>query len=58
MNKDYRLILQLASEVHAVMPSASASFQVNSEAMATHADQDFSVVMKIMEQRSAKAAST
>jgi 3-hydroxyisobutyrate dehydrogenase-like beta-hydroxyacid dehydrogenase len=56
MNKDFHLILQLASEVHAFMPATSASFQVNSEAMATHADQDFSVVMKLMEDSTARIA--
>ena len=56
MNKDFRLILQLANEVHAVMPAASASFQINSEAMATDSDEDFSVVMKIMEHLEAKTA--
>lgn len=35
MNKDFRLILQLANDAHAALPAASASFQVNSEAMAT-----------------------
>ena len=55
MNKDFSLILQLAAGVDAVMPATSAAFQINSEAMAANADQDFSVVMKIMEHRTAKA---
>jgi len=55
MNKDFSLILQLAAGVDAVMPATSAAFQINSEAMAADADQDFSVVMKIMEHRTAKA---
>jgi len=49
MNKDFRLILQLASEVQAFMPAATASFQINSQALAVHPDQDFSAVLKIME---------
>ena len=55
MNKDFSLILQLAAGVDAVMPATSAAFQINSEAMAADADQDFSVVMKVMEHRTAKA---
>jgi 3-hydroxyisobutyrate dehydrogenase-like beta-hydroxyacid dehydrogenase len=55
MNKDFSLILQLAAGIDAVMPATSAAFQINSEAMAADADQDFSVVMKIMEHRTAKA---
>ena len=55
MNKDFRLILRLAADVDAVMPATSAAFEINAEAMATYADQDFSVVMKIMEHRTAKA---
>jgi 3-hydroxyisobutyrate dehydrogenase len=58
MNKDFRLILQLAGEVHASMPATSAAFQINSEALATHGDQDFSVVMKLMEQLSSKQPSS
>jgi 3-hydroxyisobutyrate dehydrogenase-like beta-hydroxyacid dehydrogenase len=54
MNKDFRLMLQLAAEVRAEMPAASASFQINSEALSEYGDQDFSVVMKFMEQFSAK----
>jgi 3-hydroxyisobutyrate dehydrogenase-like beta-hydroxyacid dehydrogenase len=58
MNKDFSLILQLAAGVDAVMPATSAAFEINSEAMAADADQDFSVVMKIMEHRTAKAPAT
>jgi 3-hydroxyisobutyrate dehydrogenase-like beta-hydroxyacid dehydrogenase len=52
MNKDFRLILQLADDVHAVMPATTASFKVNSEALTVYADRDFSVVMKQMEDMS------
>lgn len=54
MNKDFRLILKLASDVHAVMPATTAAFQVNSQAMAAHADKDFSVVVKVMEEQTAR----
>lgn len=57
MNKDFRLILQLADDVAAVMPATSASLQINSEALNAHDDQDFSVVTRFMEQLSAKTAS-
>jgi 3-hydroxyisobutyrate dehydrogenase len=52
MNKDFRLILDLASEVQASMPATRVSFQINSEALTVHGDQDFSVVMKFMEELS------
>jgi 3-hydroxyisobutyrate dehydrogenase-like beta-hydroxyacid dehydrogenase len=54
MNKDFGLILHLASEVHAPMPATRVSFQINSEALTVHGDQDFSVVMKFMEELSAE----
>jgi 3-hydroxyisobutyrate dehydrogenase-like beta-hydroxyacid dehydrogenase len=54
MNKDFRLILQLAGEVHAAMPATSAAFQVNTEALGRYGDLDFSAVMEYMEQVSAK----
>lgn len=50
MNKDFRLILQLAAETQAAMPATSAAFQINNQAMATYGDEDFSVVMKHMEE--------
>ena len=58
MNKDFRLILQLAGEVKAVMPATSAAFQVNSETLDMHGDLDFSAVMDYMEHASAKQASS
>ena len=57
MNKDFRLILQLAVDVHAMVPATSASFEVNSQAMTTHADEDFSAVIKVMEQQTSEAPS-
>jgi 3-hydroxyisobutyrate dehydrogenase len=58
MNKDFRLILQLAGEVGAKMPATSAAFQVNSETLETYGDLDFSAVLKYMEQASAKLTSS
>jgi 3-hydroxyisobutyrate dehydrogenase len=57
MNKDFRLILQLAGEAGAVMPTTSAAFEVSTQALATHGDSDFSAVMEHMEQVSTKKAS-
>jgi 3-hydroxyisobutyrate dehydrogenase len=54
MNKDFRLILQVAGEVHAAMPATSAAFQVNTEALNRYGDLDFSAVVEYMEQASAK----
>ncbi len=58
MNKDFRLILQLAGEVHAAMPAAAAAFQVNTEALSRYGNLDFSAVMEYMEQASAKKTSS
>jgi len=58
MNKDFRLILQLAGEVGAAMPATSAAFHVSTEALAEYSDLDFSAVMEYMEQASAKLASS
>jgi len=57
MNKDFRLILGLADEVGAMMPTTAAAFQVNTETLATRGDSDFSAVVERMEQLSTKKAS-
>jgi 3-hydroxyisobutyrate dehydrogenase-like beta-hydroxyacid dehydrogenase len=56
MNKDFQLILRLAADVNAVLPATDAAFQINNEAMTQYADQDFSVVMKVMERATAKTS--
>lgn len=53
MNKDFRLILQLAADVRADMPTTSASAQLNSDAISTLGEQDFSAVLQWLEQLSA-----
>ena len=58
MNKDFRLMLELAGEVGAKMPATSAAFQVNTETLQMYGDLDFSAVLKYMEQASAKLASS
>jgi 3-hydroxyisobutyrate dehydrogenase-like beta-hydroxyacid dehydrogenase len=57
MHKDFRLILHLADDVNAVMPATIASFKANSDALAAHSDQDFSVVIKHMEEISSGRSS-
>ena len=54
MNKDFRLILQLAGEVGAAMPATSAAFEVNAATLGKHADLDFSAVVEYMEEASTK----
>ncbi len=56
MNKDFRLILNLADDVHAVMPTTAASCKINTAALTAYRDQDFSVVMKQMEEMSSGEA--
>jgi 3-hydroxyisobutyrate dehydrogenase len=58
MNKDFRLILQLAGEVHAPVPATSAAFQVNTDSLEKYGDLDFSTVIDYMEQASEKKASS
>ena len=55
MNKDFRLILQLAGEVGAAMPATSAAFEVNAATLGKHADLDFSAVVEYMEEASTKS---
>lgn len=51
MNKDFRLILELARSEDARMPAAEAAFQVNNSALHNDGDKDFSIVMRHMEMR-------
>lgn len=55
MNKDFRLILDLARSEDAHMPAAEAAFQVNNSALHADGDKDFSVVMRNMEIRDEKS---
>lgn len=58
MNKDFGLILKMAAAEGASMPAVEAAFQINSAAMTTDREADFSVVIKYMEQRIAKKRAT
>ena len=52
MNKDFQLILKAAAEAHISMPATEAAFQVNSEELAHHTnnEDDFSGVVRRMEE--------
>jgi 3-hydroxyisobutyrate dehydrogenase-like beta-hydroxyacid dehydrogenase len=49
MNKDFRLILNLAAAVGARMPAAGAAFEINARQADEGAEQDFSAVILQME---------
>jgi 3-hydroxyisobutyrate dehydrogenase-like beta-hydroxyacid dehydrogenase len=49
MNKDFRLILETASAVHAPMPAATAAFPINDAEFVDHPDYDFCAVIDRME---------
>lgn len=51
MNKDFRLILEAASQSNLALPATEAAFQVNSDASIFWPDLDFSVVIQEMEAR-------
>ena len=51
MNKDFRLILETASDLNLELPATEAAFQVNDAALALGPDQDFSIVIREMESR-------
>jgi len=51
MNKDFRLILDLAAAVGAQMPATRAAFEVNAAQSAQGREQDFSAVILEMEQQ-------
>jgi len=51
MNKDFRLILEAASQSDLTLPATEAAFQVNSDAFIFWPDLDFSVVIQEMESR-------
>lgn len=58
MNKDFGLILKMAKEEDAPMPTAGAAFPVNSSVMATNPEADFSVAMKYMVKGNGKKQAT
>jgi len=50
MNKDFQLILKAAADGHIPMPATEAAFRVNSEELAHHDEEDFSAVLRRMEE--------
>jgi 3-hydroxyisobutyrate dehydrogenase len=50
MNKDFALILKAAAREHVSMPATEAAFYVNSEELAGEVDEDFSAVLRRMEE--------
>lgn len=52
MNKDFRLVLQKAAALEVSMPATAASYRVNREEFSHQAEEDFSAVMRQMEELS------
>ena len=50
MHKDFQLILEAAAQVHVTMPATETAFRVNSDELARNAEEDFSAVLKRMEE--------
>jgi len=50
MNEDFDLILKAATKEHVRMPATEAAFYVNSEELAEGGDEDFSAVLRRMEE--------
>jgi len=50
MNKDFQLILKAAEQEHVSMPATEAAFRVNSDELATDNEEDFSAVLRRMEE--------
>ena len=50
MNKDFQLILDAAAQARVAMPVTEAAFSVNSDELAHHAEEDFSAVVRRMEE--------
>lgn len=49
MNKDFRLILETAAEIHVPMPVTAAAFQINTAKAADSTEEDFSAVIRLAE---------
>jgi 3-hydroxyisobutyrate dehydrogenase-like beta-hydroxyacid dehydrogenase len=56
MNKDFKLILEAAAQARTPMPATDAALQVNSEELASGEEEDFSAVLRRMEQLAGIAA--
>ena len=58
MNKDFQLILNAAAQEHIPMPATEAAFRVNSDELAHRDEEDFSAVLRRMEEVAGIAAFT
>jgi 3-hydroxyisobutyrate dehydrogenase-like beta-hydroxyacid dehydrogenase len=56
MNKDFKLILKAAAQEHVPMPATEAAFRVNSDELANSEEEDFSAVLRRMEEIAGIAA--
>jgi 3-hydroxyisobutyrate dehydrogenase len=56
MNKDFQLILQAAAQEHISMPATEAAFHVNSDELSRNDEDDFSAVVRRMEEIAGIAA--
>ena len=56
MNKDFQLILKAAAQEHISMPVTEAAFRVNSDELAHNDEEDFSAVLRRMEEVAGIAA--
>jgi 3-hydroxyisobutyrate dehydrogenase-like beta-hydroxyacid dehydrogenase len=56
MHKDFALILNAAAKEHVSMPATEAAYYVNSEELAGDNDEDFSAVLRRMEEAAGFAA--
>jgi 3-hydroxyisobutyrate dehydrogenase-like beta-hydroxyacid dehydrogenase len=56
MNKDFQLILRAAAQEHVPMPVTEAAFRVNSDELAHSKEEDFSSVLRRMEEVAGNAA--
>src|SRR5467141_2090022 len=50
MNKDFQLILKAAAQEHLPMPATDAAFYVNADELAQNDEEDFSAVLRRMEE--------
>ncbi len=56
MNKDFQLILEAGAQENIAMPATEAAFYVNSDELARNAEDDFSAVLRRMEEVAGIAA--
>jgi 3-hydroxyisobutyrate dehydrogenase-like beta-hydroxyacid dehydrogenase len=56
MNKDFQLILKTAAQEHVPMPVTEAAFRVNADELAKNTEEDFSGVVRRMEELAGIAA--